>query len=360
MMQSEVQTMLLSILTSIITGGFILVFVEIGNRKNRENDRYDQIMVPFMHKLSSYFRFINWCCFRIKYPTEMTGCENEFKLLVKEIGRYGGRVLTAGGDYGVDFFSAKELNDICHKINNIWYYHDNMHPCNLRWNDIGNVEDFISQELKEFLPNYLFHARDVNLVSKVSGDFYTDIYKPIEDETFKHEIYVEYFKRQTIFVAIAVGFVLLCLNTMLFVQLPIWGLRVIGVVTLIFLIVCLMLLGVDMKTQIKWKNIIREKVIAISKFHKSMSIEKVKFRKISRKIIGFLFSIMIPMGLLLAAWAVLSIEIGILPTIPVLWEESMVQGINNFFLNLSYSYIAGLLVYWFAVKLPEVKKKHNL
>ena len=29
-----------AILTAIVTGGFVLVFVEIGNRKNRENDNY--------------------------------------------------------------------------------------------------------------------------------------------------------------------------------------------------------------------------------------------------------------------------------------------------------------------------------
>lgn len=48
MCYSEVQPIALAILTSIITGGFVLVFVEIGNRKNRENDKHDQIMAPFM------------------------------------------------------------------------------------------------------------------------------------------------------------------------------------------------------------------------------------------------------------------------------------------------------------------------
>ena len=80
------------------------MFVEIGNRKNRENDRYDQKMVPFMHKLSSYFRFLNWCSHRIRYPKHMTEYEKEFKSIVTEIGRYGGRAITSGGDYEVGFF----------------------------------------------------------------------------------------------------------------------------------------------------------------------------------------------------------------------------------------------------------------
>lgn len=353
MSQADIQAMLLSILTSIITGGFILVFVEIGNRKNRENDRYDQMMVPFMHKLSSYFRFLNWCSFHIEYPCKMTEYEKEFKVLVKEIGSFGGRAITSGGDYRVGHFSADKLNDICLKINNIWYYHDKMNPCNLQWNSIGMSDDYIAKELKEFFPHLLSEERNVNLISKVSGDFYTDIYQPIEYEAYRHEAYVRHFKRQSIFVAIAVGFVLMGLNTMLYVQLPIWVMRMIGVATLIFLLLCLILLGVEMKTQIKFYNSIRENVI--EKLHDNMVALNVKFQKILRKVTGFLFSIMIPVGLLLSAWAVLSIEIGVLPKIPVLWEEAMVKGINRILLNLSYSYIAGVTVYWFAVKFPALK-----
>lgn len=351
----EVHTMLLSILTSIITGGFILVFVEIGNRKNRENDRFDQIMVPFMHKLSSYFRFLSWCGHRIRYSKPMSEYEIEFKNLVDEIGRYGGRAITSGGDYSKDYFSADELNDICLKINNIWYYHDKMNPCRLTWDDRGVDDQFISKELKDIFPNYLSHTRDVNLVSKVSSDFYTDIYQPIENETYKHEAYIEHFKRQTVSVAIAVGFVLLGLNIMLFVQLPIWMMRMLGVVTIILLIVCLIMLGVEMKTQISYYYCIKQKLMGKRKSHNSMSESKVKSQRKQSRVIAFLLNIMIPVGLILSGWAVLSIEIGVLPKIPVLWEESVVQGINRILLNLSYSYIAGVIIYWFAVKLPALK-----
>lgn len=68
MCYSDVLPFALAILTSIITGGFVLVFVEIGNRKNRENDKHDQIMAPFMHKLSAYFRYISWSSSHIIYP----------------------------------------------------------------------------------------------------------------------------------------------------------------------------------------------------------------------------------------------------------------------------------------------------
>lgn len=354
MEQLSVQTMLLSILTSIITGGFILVFVEIGNRKNRENDRYDQIMVPFMHKLSSYFRFLNWCSHCIKYPKLMSAYEKEFKILVEEIGRYGGRAITSGGDYGVGYFSADKLNDICLKINNIWYYHDKMNSCDLKWEDWPRTKDYIAKELKEFFPHYLSEPMDVNLVSKVSGNFYTDIYQPIENELYKHEAYIEHFKRQTVFVSIAVGFVLLGLNTMLFALLPIWMMRMIGVATLILLLACLMLLGVEMKIQIRFYYRIKENLTGKRKIHNNMSESKAKSQRKQSKVIFTLSSIMILVGFIISSWAILSIEIGVLPKISVLWDASVVQGINRILLNLSYSYIAGVIVYWFAVKLSTL------
>lgn len=355
MVQADTQTILLSILTSIITGGFILVFMEVGNRKNRENDRYDQIMSPFMHKLSAYFRFLNWCSHRIKYPKPLNEYEKEFKLLIDEIARYGGRAIISGGDYGINYFSTAKLNNVCLSINNIWYYHDKMNPCRLTWDDGRFNDQFIAKELKEVFPNYLFDSRNVDLVSRVSGDFYTDIYQPIEDETYKHEAYIEHFNRQTVFVAIAVGFVLLGLNTMLFVQLPIWMMRMLGVVTLILLIGCLILLGVETKTQISYYHRFKEKLMEKRKNHNNMSVPKVKSQKILHKIITFLLSMMIPVGLIMSGWAVLSIEIGVLPKVPVLWEESVVQGINRILLNLSYSYIAGVIIYWLAVKFPALK-----
>lgn len=354
--QLSVQSILLSILTSIITGGFILVYVEIGNRKNRENDRYDQIMRPFMHKLSSYFRFLNWCSFQIKYPKQMSEHERDFKNLIEEIRRYGGRAIVSGGDYGVGYFSADKLNDICLKINNIWCYHDKMNPCNLRWDDCVGTEDYVSKELKEFFPNYLSHTRDVDLVGRVSGDFYTDIYQPIENETYYHEAYVEHFKRQTILVSIAVGFVLLVLVAMLFVQLPVLCMQVSGVVVVVLLAVCLLLLGMETNNQIKCYNNL---LILFTKMRKQETKKKISIGIMNdriKKFVSFLSDGIIPVGLMLSLWAILCLELGIIPKIPVSWNEPFVIGLNRVFLNLSYSYMAGLIVYLLAIKYPSLKK----
>lgn len=194
------------------------MFVEIGNRKNRENDRHYQIMFPFMHRLSAYFRFISWSSSYIKYPNPINGYEKDFKHLIDRIKKFA--VIT-GGDYEVGHFSAEELYDITFDINNIWYYYDKMNPCQLSWEGgVNGTEEFVIKELKEINPIYLKDKFSVNLLANVSGDFYTDYYLPIEGETYWHEAYQAQYHRQTKFVASSFIYVLLVLSMMLFFKLP--------------------------------------------------------------------------------------------------------------------------------------------
>ena len=252
----EVQPIALAIMTSIITGGFVLVFVEIGNRKNRENDRHYTIMTPFLHKLSAYFRYVNWCRSQVIFPKDINGNEKEFKALLTKMEEYGGRLVMSGGDYTIDSFSAKQLYDIAFDINNIWYYHDMMYPCRLRWDGrvSYNGTDFIAKELKEINPIYLSEEQSVNLIAKVSGDFYMDVYQPIEYESFKHEAYIKQYNAQTIWVASFFSFVLFMLCLMLFAKLPVLLLQLSSAGVVLMLVASLLLLAVDIKAWIKLKT----------------------------------------------------------------------------------------------------------
>ena len=248
MTYSEVQPIALAIMTSIITGGFVLVFIEIGNRKGRENDRHDRLITPFLHKLSAYFRFVNWCRSQIIYPKDdINGYEKEFRTLVNEMETYGSRLIMSGGDYSIDDFNAKQLNDIALRINNIWYYRDKMRPCRLKWEGRVSYDgtDLIAKELKEINPSYLSEEQNVDLVAKVSGDFYVDVYQPIEYESFRHEAYLKQYNTQTIWVAAFFSFVLLMLCLMLFVKLPVFVLQIASLAVVLMLIASLLTLAID-------------------------------------------------------------------------------------------------------------------
>lgn len=92
---------------------------------------------------------------------------------------------------------------------------------------------------------------DIDLVSRVSGQFFTDVYQPIEYQIFRHEVYVKHFRKQSMVVACAVTFVLIVLAVMLFIELPLWAVRSIGVVVIGIFVISLLLLGVDIKKQIQ-------------------------------------------------------------------------------------------------------------
>ena len=259
MFYTEIQPIALAILTSIITGGFVLVFIEIGNRKNRNNDRHDQIMNPFMHKLSSFFRFMNWCHSSIIYPKELDEKEKSFKKLLDEMDMYGSKLIMSGGDFGVDEFPAKELYQIALDINNIWYWHDKMNPCQLTWDrHCGAMNaELINKELKEISPIYLSNQLNVDSVARVAGDFFVDIYQPIEYETFRYETHQEHYNRFTLYVSVSFALVLLILCLMLFIELPVLFLQLSTVCVVLMLILSLIMLSVDVNAQLKWRNRMR-------------------------------------------------------------------------------------------------------
>lgn len=83
-----------------------------------------------------------------------------------------------------------------------------------------------------------------------------------------------------------------------------------------------------------------------------------RIKRFAYCVVDFLLPKLIPVGLVLSAWAILSIEIHWIPTIISNLSESTVAGLNKIFLALSYSFIAGVIVYWFTVKFPfEFNKK---
>lgn len=62
----------------------------------------------------------------------------------------------------------------------------------------------------------------------------------------------------------------------------------------------------------------------------------------------------------LSFWAVFSIQICIIPKIEVNWTQEVCSGVNGFCLNLSYSIIAGLIIYLLTCAFPHHQKKRRL
>ena len=268
----------LTILAAVITGGFVLVFIEIGNRKNRENDHYYQIMAPFMNKLSAYFRLAAWYDILIMPPIDINKSESEFKSLIHDIGQYGTTAIFDGGNYEIEEFSAKELKAIALKINQICFSFKAMRPCRLKLSvRFRKLQERLEKELSEINPMYLISEKDIDLLAKVSGDFYADIYQRIEYETYKHEAYMKQYRIHTVIISLYVLIVLSFLSWMLFSEIPENTLRWLTVLIILLFATCFMMLGINLETQIKWENYI------IALFKKFIQKTKKAFKQFHSK-----------------------------------------------------------------------------
>lgn len=251
----------LAILSAIITGGFVLIYVELSNKKARETDNYEQLMRPFMHKLSAYFRFVSWCQTKIRIPREgLLGGEREFKKVLDELASYGGRAIISGGDYRVNSFSAEQLYNIStNKINHLWYLVDNEHSCNLEWDSTKyfNV-DYIRKELYEINPQYRDLPITLDSFIKVSAEFHTEIYQMIEADTEIHETRMRLLKLHTRFTTVSMSSALLLLCSILLFNIPGWFIQIATIAILFCLFLCLLLVGTDYSVQVKWYNRITE------------------------------------------------------------------------------------------------------
>jgi hypothetical protein len=202
---------------------------------------------------------------------------------------------------------------------------------------------------------YLKEAISVDSVANVSGEFFTDVYQPIENETYKHEAYQEHYKRQTTMVAGFVCFVLFLLSIMLFVKLPTILLQIGTLLVILMLVASLLMLAINIRTQIKCWN----KIIDYMEKHKPKAFKDhatriwKKIKKSVESVFSFLLSKMVIVGLLLSIWAIFSIEIDLIPKIQIGFSDATIKGLNKVFLALAYSYVAGVIIFWFTVVFPR-------
>lgn len=213
----ETANAIINILIALITGGFIIILIEIGNRKNREYDKYCNFMQPFMKRLSAYCRFVSKCANSILYPKQLSENEIGFRNLVNMISKEGEKLIMCGGNYPIDRFSLQKLEQFALDINNVWYWYDRIKsPLIIDQRHIAFQRDAIEKELAIINPAYLSHIYDDALIAKISGEFYTDIYQPLEDEMAYYHQKQHLYNTQTKIIFSAIIIIVLFLLLLLF------------------------------------------------------------------------------------------------------------------------------------------------
>ena len=76
--------------------------------------------------------------------------------------------------------------------------------------------------------------------------------------------------------------------------------------------------------------------------------------------VNFILSKLICIGMILSSWAIFSIEIPVIPVISTNLATPFTEGLNRLYLALSYSFIAGVVIYWLTVRLPYLRNRRKL
>lgn len=208
----------LSILTSLLTGGFLLFFVENQHLEKDVVNRFYSTMKPFYNKLTNYLKYVNWSKSIIKYDDLNAAYISDLILIMDELSRIAGNSIMSGNDIPV--MKAKAIDKLCNNINQIWYLYDkgwfvNEHISINKDNSFQFSEKQIKESLATYSIKYNNATVDVNLLPKVSGDFYVEEWQPIQNMTYQYEWWQRKCRFSHYFLLGSIGFLMLSLITIL-------------------------------------------------------------------------------------------------------------------------------------------------
>ena len=215
-----------------------MIFIESQQVAVSLSDRFHFTLNPFFHRFSNYVKFVSSfkACFTFKVSKD-SDYVKRLEENVETIARLGGQSIIWGQDYPADYFTAKELDSICKTINDIWYCVDKEHDYIYKHLDFDSRHAEMFSEhtigyLEAISPKYNGIKLTKNLLAKVSGDFFVEMYQPIQHILPHYEFWQ---RKEKEFKMLALTTVVFTLLTMILVLLlccyiPIWVFKVLCVV----------------------------------------------------------------------------------------------------------------------------------
>lgn len=242
-----------SILTSLLTGGFILFFIENQNAEKDVVSRFNSIIKPFYNKLTKFLIYVNWSKSIIHYDNPKTGYIPDLILIMNELSRIAGTSIISGSD--VPIMKAKDIDILCDKINNIWYVYDKgwfvrEHISIDKGNGYDYLENQIKESLKAYNEKYSNPVIDINLLPKVSGEFYVEVWQPVQNITYEYEYWQKKRRFSHYFLLGSIVLMILSLIVILLFS-NIIGCTIINYIT----VFCCCVFGYDIYELVKIKNL---------------------------------------------------------------------------------------------------------
>lgn len=72
------------------------------------------------------------------------------------------------------------------------------------------------------------------------------------------------------------------------------------------------------------------------------------------------FKIVLFIIFVLCIWAISTIQLHLFPSINVKWSQELCDNVNNVYINLSYSFMAGFIFYLLTVSFPHIMEKKRI
>lgn len=243
-MQEQI-SIIVSILTALLTGGFLMLFIENQHLGAKVTENYHAIMDPFMKRFSGYVRFIS--SVRTWYVVNR-GVDNDsyaidFKNLLDKLGREGGKSIMSGRDIPIGHYSPEEFTDICDTMNHVWYCWDDKQnymdkDFTFETEKANHFDQMSRQYLAEAMPDLKDKEISVPLIADVSGKMYCNLYQPIEDYPYEYRGWQQkekQFNKLTVSI-IFVNLVILVLILVCRYILPVWIFTVLTLASILLLV----------------------------------------------------------------------------------------------------------------------------
>lgn len=205
-MNSSIQ-IAVDILAALLTGGFLLFFIETMHIESDVKQRYKGIMNPFYHKLSKLTVFVGYLRSAIKFPEMERAKYLKYDM---EYIRMAGLVPSSSGR-DIPFMKSKELEKLCDVINDVWYNLDKSSDLRHNIRIDGGFMQIAKEALSEVYPEYKDKEIDVNVLQEATGDFYVRFWQPVEHCTPNYEYWEKKAKVSRILIFVALGISLLSL-----------------------------------------------------------------------------------------------------------------------------------------------------
>ena len=206
MMSSSVQ-IAVDILTALLTGGFLLFFIETMHIESDVKQRFKAIMYPFYQKLSKLTVFVGYLRSAMRFPD--IDRAQELKNDMDYVSKAGIVPRSSGRD--IPFMKSNDLDNLCNNINDIWYNLDK--SSELRHNIVieGGFVNIAKDALCEIYPEYKDKEVGADVLQDTAGDFYVQYWQPVEHCTPNYEFWEKKAKLSRILIYVALGVSLLSL-----------------------------------------------------------------------------------------------------------------------------------------------------